>query len=85
MTPASSSSSSLLVTVATYAPSRRRPKVPFRSESAPPTHRTSPASGSERAGPQHIPVEKSYTLAEATFAHTDSRAGHTRGRRVIVV
>ncbi|TXS37050.1 NADP-dependent oxidoreductase [Streptomyces sp. OR43] len=36
-------------------------------------------------GKLHIPVEKSYTLAEAAEAHIDSRAGHTRGRRVIVV
>ncbi|MFF9403163.1 NADP-dependent oxidoreductase [Streptomyces sp. NPDC014744] len=35
-------------------------------------------------GKLHIPVEKSYTLAEAAAAHIDSRAGHTRGRRVIV-
>ncbi|WP_217141000.1 NADP-dependent oxidoreductase [Streptomyces sp. AC627_RSS907] len=35
-------------------------------------------------GKLHIPVEKSYTLAEAAAAHVDSRAGHTRGRRVIV-
>ncbi|MGX1760247.1 NADP-dependent oxidoreductase [Streptomyces lydicus] len=33
----------------------------------------------------HIPVEKSYPLAEAAAAHTDSQAGHTRGRRVMVV
>ncbi|OKI99507.1 NADPH:quinone reductase [Streptomyces sp. CB01249] len=36
-------------------------------------------------GRLHIPVEKSYALAEAAQAHADSRAGHTRGRRVIVV
>src|SRR3954453_22290253 len=36
-------------------------------------------------GKLHIPVEKSYTLAEAAAAHIDSRAGHTRGRRVVVV
>ncbi|MDA3642886.1 NADP-dependent oxidoreductase [Saccharopolyspora indica] len=36
-------------------------------------------------GRLHIPVEKSYTLAEAAAAHVDSRAGHTRGRRVILV
>ncbi|GAA1160502.1 NADP-dependent oxidoreductase [Streptomyces hebeiensis] len=36
-------------------------------------------------GKLHIPVEKSYTLAEAAAAHVDSHAGHTRGRRVIVV
>lgn len=36
-------------------------------------------------GKLHIPVEKSYTLAEASAAHTDSQAGHTRGRRVMVV
>ncbi|MFI6962022.1 NADP-dependent oxidoreductase [Streptomyces sp. NPDC050255] len=36
-------------------------------------------------GKLHIPVEKSYTLAEAAQAHIDSRAGHTRGRRVMVV
>ncbi|MGW8556132.1 NADP-dependent oxidoreductase [Streptomyces tubercidicus] len=36
-------------------------------------------------GRLHIPVEKSYTLAEAAAAHIDSKAGHTRGRRVVVV
>ncbi|WP_328604272.1 NADP-dependent oxidoreductase [Amycolatopsis sp. NBC_00345] len=36
-------------------------------------------------GKLHIPVEKSYTLADAAQAHVDSHAGHTRGRRVIVV
>ncbi|MFI6982995.1 NADP-dependent oxidoreductase [Embleya sp. NPDC050154] len=36
-------------------------------------------------GRLHIPVEKSYTLAEAAAAHIDSRTGHSRGRRVIVV
>jgi NADPH:quinone reductase-like Zn-dependent oxidoreductase len=36
-------------------------------------------------GRLHIPVEKSYPLAEAAAAHADSQAGHTRGRRVIVV
>lgn len=36
-------------------------------------------------GQLHIPVEKSYTLAEAAAAHIDSQAGHTRGRRVMVV
>jgi NADPH:quinone reductase-like Zn-dependent oxidoreductase len=36
-------------------------------------------------GKLRIPVEKSYTLAEAAAAHVDSQAGHTRGRRVIVV
>ncbi|MEU3460782.1 NADP-dependent oxidoreductase [Streptomyces sp. NPDC006733] len=36
-------------------------------------------------GKLHIPVEKSYPLAEAAAAHTDSQAGHTRGRRVIVI
>ncbi|MEV6425599.1 NADP-dependent oxidoreductase [Streptomyces sp. NPDC051662] len=35
-------------------------------------------------GKLHIPVEKSYTLAEAAAAHIDSQAGHARGRRVIV-
>ncbi|MER5928394.1 NADP-dependent oxidoreductase [Streptomyces mirabilis] len=35
-------------------------------------------------GKLQIPVEKSYTLAEAAVAHIDSQAGHTRGRRVIV-
>ncbi|WP_024873973.1 NADP-dependent oxidoreductase [Saccharomonospora piscinae] len=33
----------------------------------------------------HIPVAKSYTLAEAAAAHADSQAGHTRGRRVLLV
>ncbi|GLV85710.1 oxidoreductase [Streptomyces lavendulae subsp. lavendulae] len=36
-------------------------------------------------GRLHIPVEKSYSLNEAAAAHTDSRAGHTRGRRVLVI
>ncbi|MBE1576901.1 NADP-dependent oxidoreductase [Amycolatopsis roodepoortensis] len=36
-------------------------------------------------GKLHIPVEKAYPLADAAVAHADSRAGHTRGRRVIVV
>ncbi|MEW2354593.1 NADP-dependent oxidoreductase [Spirillospora sp. NPDC029432] len=36
-------------------------------------------------GRLHIPVEKSYTLADAAAAHIDSQAGHTRGRRVVVI
>ncbi|WP_069883669.1 NADP-dependent oxidoreductase [Streptomyces luteocolor] len=36
-------------------------------------------------GKLRIPVEKSYPLADAVAAHVDSQAGHTRGRRVIVV
>ncbi|WP_228993494.1 NADP-dependent oxidoreductase [Streptomyces sp. DH8] len=36
-------------------------------------------------GRLRIPVEKAYALTEAAEAHADSRAGHTRGRRVIVV
>ncbi|WP_228001645.1 NADP-dependent oxidoreductase [Nocardia australiensis] len=36
-------------------------------------------------GKLHIPVEKSYALTEAAAAHIDSHAGHTRGRRVMVV
>ncbi|CAL9498754.1 NADP-dependent oxidoreductase [Streptomyces sp. enrichment culture] len=36
-------------------------------------------------GRLHIPVEKSYSLAEAAAAHVDSQAGHARGRRVIVI
>ncbi|MFG2537288.1 NADP-dependent oxidoreductase [Streptomyces sp. NPDC048511] len=36
-------------------------------------------------GELHIPVEKSYTLAGAAAAHIDSHAGHTRGRRVLVI
>ncbi|MFD5449395.1 NADP-dependent oxidoreductase [Streptomyces sp. NPDC003470] len=36
-------------------------------------------------GRLHIPVEKSYPLAAAAAAHIDSQAGHTRGRRVVVV
>jgi NADPH:quinone reductase-like Zn-dependent oxidoreductase len=36
-------------------------------------------------GALHIPVEKSYPLTETATAHRDSQAGHTRGRRVIVV
>ncbi|MGW5332784.1 NADP-dependent oxidoreductase [Streptomyces bauhiniae] len=38
-----------------------------------------------RRGRLRIPVEKSYPLEEAAAAHIDSRAGHTRGRRVLVV
>ncbi|WP_306334741.1 NADP-dependent oxidoreductase [Streptomyces sp. KL118A] len=36
-------------------------------------------------GELHIPVEKSYALTDAAAAHVDSQAGHTRGRRVVVV
>ncbi|PRY36657.1 NADP-dependent oxidoreductase [Umezawaea tangerina] len=36
-------------------------------------------------GMLHIPVEKSYSLADAAAAHVDSEAGHTRGRRVITI
>ncbi|MCA1222028.1 NADP-dependent oxidoreductase [Streptomyces sp. 8L] len=43
------------------------------------------AAGLIARGRLHIPVEKSYPLAEAAAAHRDSQAGHTRGRRVIVL
>ncbi|MEW2030730.1 NADP-dependent oxidoreductase [Streptomyces roseifaciens] len=43
------------------------------------------AAGLISRGKLHIPVAKSYALAEAAVAHIDSRAGHTRGRRVVVV
>ncbi|GAA0532113.1 NADP-dependent oxidoreductase [Streptomyces mordarskii] len=43
------------------------------------------AAGLISRGKLHIPVEKSYTLAEAAAAHIDSQAGHTRGRRVVVI
>ncbi|MGY2060663.1 zinc-binding dehydrogenase, partial [Nocardia gipuzkoensis] len=36
-------------------------------------------------GQLHIPVDRSYPLAEAAAAHADSQAGHTRGRRVLLV
>ncbi|MFJ2511693.1 NADP-dependent oxidoreductase [Streptomyces griseoviridis] len=36
-------------------------------------------------GRLHILVEKAYPLAEAAAAHIDSRAGHTRGRRVLII
>ncbi|GGV09640.1 oxidoreductase [Streptomyces spectabilis] len=36
-------------------------------------------------GRLHIPVQRTYSLAEAAAAHADSQAGHTRGRRVIVL
>ncbi|MER0444645.1 NADP-dependent oxidoreductase [Streptomyces sp. Edi4] len=36
-------------------------------------------------GELHIPVEKAYALADAAAAHIDSQAGHTRGRRVLVI
>jgi len=37
------------------------------------------------AGALRIPVAKTYELAAAAAAHADSEAGHTRGRRAIVV
>ncbi|MGW4810742.1 NADP-dependent oxidoreductase [Kitasatospora cineracea] len=43
------------------------------------------AAGLISRGKLRIPVEKSYTLAEAAAAHIDSQAGHTRGRRVLVI
>ncbi|MEV0850177.1 NADP-dependent oxidoreductase [Streptomyces sp. NPDC049954] len=43
------------------------------------------AAGLISRGRLHIPVEKAYPLAEAAAAHVDSRAGHTRGRRVMIV
>ncbi|RLL65949.1 NADP-dependent oxidoreductase [Streptomyces sp. Z26] len=36
-------------------------------------------------GRLHIPVTTSYALADAATAHADSRTGHTRGRRVLLV
>ncbi|MFI2030312.1 NADP-dependent oxidoreductase [Streptomyces buecherae] len=36
-------------------------------------------------GKLHIPVERAYPLTDAVAAHIDSQAGHTRGRRVIVI
>ncbi|WP_433869229.1 NADP-dependent oxidoreductase [Saccharopolyspora sp. CA-218241] len=36
-------------------------------------------------GKLHIPVDTTYTLTEAAQAHIDSQAGHTRGRRVILI
>ncbi|MEV5778984.1 NADP-dependent oxidoreductase [Streptomyces antimycoticus] len=36
-------------------------------------------------GKLRTPVEKAYSLNEAAAAHADSQAGHSRGRRVIVV
>ncbi|WP_019545304.1 NADP-dependent oxidoreductase [Streptomyces sulphureus] len=36
-------------------------------------------------GVLRIPVAQTYKLAEAGAAHIDSQAGHTRGRRIIVV
>ncbi|WHT15649.1 NADP-dependent oxidoreductase [Crossiella sp. CA-258035] len=38
-----------------------------------------------RRGRLRIPVAKSYLLADAAAAHLDSQAGHTRGRRVLVL
>lgn len=32
-----------------------------------------------------IPIAKTYPLHDAAIAHADSQAGHTRGRRVLVV
>lgn len=36
-------------------------------------------------GALRIPVQQTYALADAAAAHIDSKAGHTRGRRVIVL
>ncbi len=36
-------------------------------------------------GRLQIPVERSYTLAEAAEAHIDSATGHARGKRVLIV
>ncbi|KUL53052.1 MULTISPECIES: NADP-dependent oxidoreductase [unclassified Streptomyces] len=36
-------------------------------------------------GRLHIPVEKRYALADAAAAHIDSKAGHARGRRVVII
>ncbi|MEU7221786.1 NADP-dependent oxidoreductase [Nocardia iowensis] len=36
-------------------------------------------------GKLRIPVAQSYSLTEAAAAHADSQAGHTRGRRVLLV
>lgn len=36
------------------------------------------------AGQLRIPIERSYPLAEAAAAQSDSQAGHTRGRRVLL-
>lgn len=36
-------------------------------------------------GALHIPVERAYPLADAAAAHVDSQAGHTRGRRVVII
>jgi NADPH:quinone reductase-like Zn-dependent oxidoreductase len=43
------------------------------------------AAGLISRGKLRIPIEKSYSLAGAAAAHIDSRAGHTRGRRVVVI
>ncbi|GAB2550084.1 NADP-dependent oxidoreductase [Nocardia heshunensis] len=32
-----------------------------------------------------IPIDRSYPLADAATAHADSKSGHTRGRRVLLV
>jgi NADPH:quinone reductase-like Zn-dependent oxidoreductase len=37
------------------------------------------------AGALRIPVDRTYPLADAAAAHHDSKNGHTRGRRVVVV
>ncbi|WOC13309.1 NADP-dependent oxidoreductase [Gordonia sp. MP11Mi] len=36
-------------------------------------------------GALRIPVAETYPLADASVAHADSQAGHTRGRRIIVM
>lgn len=36
-------------------------------------------------GKLRIPIEKTYSLDQAAAAHIDSAAGHTRGRRVLII
>ncbi|GAA2637501.1 NADP-dependent oxidoreductase [Streptomyces axinellae] len=57
----------------------------FSAVSGDKTKALAEAAGLIARGRLHIPVEKSYPLAEAAAAHADSQAGHTRGRRVLVV
>jgi NADPH:quinone reductase-like Zn-dependent oxidoreductase len=59
--------------------------VRFSGEEEDPRQALAEAADLVARGRLRIPVEKVYTLDEAAAAQADSRAGHTRGRRVVRV
>ncbi|MCF0085277.1 MULTISPECIES: NADP-dependent oxidoreductase [Streptomyces] len=59
--------------------------VRFSGEEENPRQALAEAADLVARGRLRIPVEKVYTLDEAAAAQADSRAGHTRGRRVVRV